>query len=675
VNRLGDSTSLYLAQHADNPVHWHPWDEQALALARATGRPILLSIGYSACHWCHVMAHESFENPETAGLMNELFVNIKVDREERPDLDRLYQLAHQLLTGRGGGWPLTVFLHPEDLAPFFAGTYFPPVQRHGMPAFPDLLRRLRQWYDANPAAVAEQNRRLSEALAAIQQAGRQDGKAGEALFANAFRDFEQRYDAEHGGFGGAPKFPQAPQLALLQALSGTGAAYSETAQGMLRLTLARMARSGLRDHLDGGFFRYCVDGTWTIPHFEKMLYDNALLLPLYAETGARSGDALLGEAAEGIAGWLLREMHGDDGGFFASMDADADGVEGGYHVWNRAELETLLDAGEFDAAVAAFGLAGPPNFEGRHWHLVRGARDADGADRELLERARRKMLEARSRRIAPATDTKRLAAWNALAVEGLARAGLALAREDWVDAAARTMSWLRGALWRDGRLHAVFAGGQARFPAYLDDHAFLLRAGISLLQARWSHGLLRFLRELADTLLARFAAPAEGGFYFTADDQHAPVARLRPVQDDATPAGNGVAAQALQALGHLVAEPRYLEAAAHVLAGTRREQSEHPVAHASLVMAALDEQRPPLQVVVTGEDLEEMRAWRALANRRDPVHCYLLTPDGGQPGGIPGLYEATERTTAYVCEGLRCLPPVSAKQELEKLLNALECSN
>ena len=336
MNRLSESTSLYLQQHADNPVEWEPWDERALERARRDKKPILLSIGYSACHWCHVMAHESFEDPETARWMNALFVNIKVDREERPDLDRIYQLSHQLLTGRGGGWPLTVFLDPEHLTPFFAGTYFPPEPRHNLPGFSDLLKKARQWFDLHPEDVEQQASQLREAINGLHQGSATDGPPSPEVFERLPEHLQRSFDPRHGGFGGAPKFPQAPLLGLVQALAE---GKHPEADEMLQHSLERMALSGLRDHLDGGFFRYCVDGEWTIPHFEKMLYDNAMLLPLYAETASRRNDPFLARTAEGIVDWLEQSMLHENGGFSASIDADADGEEGGFHVWYRAEVQ------------------------------------------------------------------------------------------------------------------------------------------------------------------------------------------------------------------------------------------------------------------------------------------------------------------------------------------------
>ena len=674
MNRLKDSTSLYLRQHADNPVDWQPWDEKALAMAKEQSRPILLSIGYSACHWCHVMAHESFEDPVTAEVMNRLYVNIKLDREERPDLDKLYQLSHQLLSNRGGGWPLTVFLDPDDLTPFFAGTYFPPQPRHGLPAFTELLEKIRSWFDENRDAVNTQNQRLKDAISSLQEASGFDGEPDRGIFTTAFEQVEQRYDRVHGGFGGAPKFPQAPLLGLLNELAMMSEPFADKAAAMLGDSLEKMAMSGLRDHLDGGFFRYTVDGSWTIPHFEKMLYDNAMLLPLYAETAARTGSPLLKETAEGIAGWLESQMQDENGGFYASVDADADGVEGGFHVWDPDELTQLLEEDEYETVARCYGLDQPPNFEGKHWHLVRTGHQP--ADPKLLHRAKQKMLAARQARIPPATDTKQLASWNAMCIEGFARAGLAMERQDWIETAQKALDFVRENLWENGRLFAVHSDGKTRFCAYLDDHACLINATLSLLSARWDAAAYLFALQLAESMLDQFEDADSGGFFFSAADQQAPVARLRPLQDDATPGGNGLAVIALESLGHLAAEPRYLDSASRALMSAYSDFQQHPLAHATLLVALNRHLAQAIQVIITGPDDAESHQWKKLASAFDRVNCYVFGlgndgPHGDDLPGPPGLYTIGEQTTAFVCEGLRCLPPVKSDLALKQLLESM----
>ncbi|MEJ2383964.1 MAG: thioredoxin domain-containing protein [Xanthomonadales bacterium] len=678
MNRLGNESSLYLRQHADNPVDWHPWDDDALRRARELDRPILLSIGYSACHWCHVMAHESFEDAATAEVMNRHFVNIKVDREERPDLDRIYQLAHQLLTGRGGGWPLTVFIDPERHIPFFAGTYFPKERRYGMPAFTEVLEQIAVWFREHRDEVGRDDDKLLQALHAIQQPRSGDGdpldrSALESLIQAVAQQVYSRHDSVNGGFGGGPKFPQAP---LLEAVAESGdlepGGQLHTA---LEFSLEQMALSGLRDHLDGGFFRYCVDDAWTIPHFEKMLYDNALLLPLYAEGARRWNNPLLREAAEGIAAWLLATMRQPDGGYAASIDADADGEEGGFHVWRRDQIESVLDQEQAALICRAYGLDGPPNFENRSWHLQRArprrndpVQAFDDAASAVLEQARERLLAAREERVHPTLDSKRLTAWNALLADGFLRAGRALDRAEWIAEADRILEFIRTRLWRDGRLYAVFNAGEPRFAAYLDDHAWVLQAVLRRLQQDWSRSGLEFAIELAETLLARFEDPQHGGFFFSDATVDVPMARSMLFQDDATPAGNAAAARALDRLGRLLGETRYTEAAARCLARAVPSIREAPAAHTSFVGALRDAAVPPAQLVIAGADpaaCERLRRW---LKRYDRLDCYLLAPNDEDLPGNLGAYRTEQAVAAWLCRGMTCLPPVHTREELEELL-------
>ena len=681
MNRLGNESSLYLRQHADNPVDWQPWDDDALRQARELDRPILLSIGYSACHWCHVMAHESFEDEATAAVMNRHFVNIKVDREERPDLDRIYQLAHQLLTGRGGGWPLTVFIDPERHIPFFAGTYFPKERRYGMPAFTEVLEQIAGWYGAHRDEVGRDDDKLLQALQAIQQprdaAGALERDALESLIQQVAQAVYRRHDTVNGGFGGGPKFPQAP---LLEAVAESGDLEpGGQLHAALEFTLEQMALSGLRDHLDGGFFRYCVDDAWTIPHFEKMLYDNALLLPLYAEGARRWENPLLREAAEGIADWLLTTMRQADGGYAASIDADADGEEGGFHVWRRAQVEAVLDDASAALFCRVYGLDGPPNFENRSWHLQRarprrndpaGALDEPASAR--LAQAREQLRAAREARVHPTLDAKRLTSWNALLADGFLRAGRALDRSEWIEEAARILDFIHARMWRDGRLSAVYNDGEARFAAYLDDHAWLLQAVLRRLQQDWSATSLGFAIELADALLERFEDPEHGGFYFSDATVDVPMTRSMLFQDDATPAGNAAAARGLDRLGRLLGETRYTDAAARCLTRAVPAIREAPAAHTGFVAALREAAVPPPHVVIAGTDPAACeRLWRWLRDR-DRLDCYLLAPDATEPPGNLGAYRTREAVAAWLCRGVTCLPPVHSREELEELLGNSE---
>jgi hypothetical protein len=685
ANRLAGATSPYLQQHAHNPVDWWPWCDEALASARRENRPILLSIGYSACHWCHVMAHESFEDEATAALMNRLFVNIKVDREERPDLDRIYQTAHQLLAQRPGGWPLTVFLTPDDHTPFFAGTYFPKVPRHGLPSFTQLLQHIDDAWHEQRDAIAEQNAALHAALRDLEPAGEGADRLDAAPLEVARQQLARSFDAVHGGFGRAPKFPHPTQIGrLLRHWAATAVAGQpdRRALDMATLTLERMATGGLFDQLGGGFCRYSVDDEWGIPHFEKMLYDNGPLLGLYANAWQITGSPLFARACEATAGWVLREMQSPEGGYYSSLDADSEGGEGRFYVWSREEVAALLDPPTYGVFARRYGLDGQPNFEG-HWHLhvradvatIAADAGADSADVEArLAVARDILFQARAGRVRPGRDDKILTSWNALMIEGMARAGQVFGRAEWLDSAGRALDFLRRELWRDGRLLASWKDGHANLPAYLDDHAFLISALLALLQARWRKEDLDFALALAELLLARFADPQNGGFYFTADDHERLIQRPKPYGDESLPAGNGVAAVALGRLGHLLGEPRYLEAAERTLRNAWSQVSRLPYAHATL-LDALDEQlEPPEVVVLRGEGVDLGKWLERATSRYAPRRLSLAIPAGaiGLPAGLAERRPPASGCLAYVCRGTHCDAPIADWPALDRSLGTGE---
>ena len=670
-NRLADETSPYLLQHAHNPVDWYPWGPEALARARRENKPILLSIGYSACHWCHVMAHESFEDEATAAVMNDLFVNIKVDREERPDLDRIYQLAHQMLMRHGGGWPLTMFLSPEDQQPFFGGTYFPKDARHGLPAFSDLLRRIAEFHDQRGADIREQTSALRDAFAQTSPppAGA-DAELSLAPLATARQMLANDFDAEFGGFGSAPKFPHPTNIAfLLREWRRTAGTESPDLHSlfMATLTLTRMAEGGIYDQLGGGFARYSVDPYWMNPHFEKMLYDNAQLLSLYAQASVATGDPLFKRVANETADWMMRDMQAPDGGFWSALDADSEGHEGKFYVWDAAAVRRLLPAENFEVFARRFGLDRPANFEGQwHLHVYRSMEDiasemgiGEPDATRLLDDARKMLLDARNKRVWPGRDEKVLSAWNGLAIAALAIAARALRRPDVADAALRAIDFVRSHLWREGRLLAAYKDGRSRFPAYLDDYAFLLDGVLESLQTRWRSEDLQFARELAETLLAHFQDEAAGGFYFTADDHEALIHRSKTFADEALPAGNAVAAQALVKLGVLLGEGRYIEAAAHTLRAGWLALERVPHAHAALLLALEQYVDLPTIVIVRG-DADEIGTWSdELAKLYAPKRLVFAIPSDapGLPDAIADKKPLTE-TAAYVCRGMTCSEPL-----------------
>ncbi len=683
-NALANETSPYLLQHADNPVAWYPWGAQALEHARLEDKPILLSIGYSACHWCHVMAHESFEDEETAALMNTHFINIKVDREERPDLDKIYQTAQHLITERSGGWPLTMFLSPRDQTPFFGGTYFPRESRYGLPGFKEILGHIAEAYRSDPEGVSQHGRAVQEALqrqAAQEKARARPRELSTIPLVLARRQIGDSFESRFGGFSGAPKFPHPTTLERLfrhycaSVESGTPDA---AALHMALFTLERMAAGGIYDHLGGGFCRYSVDASWMIPHFEKMLYDNGLLLPLYCVAWQLCGQPRYREVAAETAEWAIRDMQSLEGGYYSSLDADSEGEEGKFYVWTRDELAAVLDERDYAMFSRRYGLDKPANFEGQ-WHLricaeiaqlVAASGLTEEELRQRLDRARRRLLLLRNRRVWPGRDEKRLTSWNALMIKGMAVAGRVLQRDDYLLSAQRAVDFIHNRMWRDGRLLATYKDGKAHLNAYLDDYAFLIDALLALLQARWRQDDLDFAVELADALLQRFEDAHAGGFYFTSHDHERLIQRTKSLQDDAVPSGAGIAAHVLTRLGYLLGETRFLDAATRATQGGWTAIERYPSAYNAMLLALEEQLSPPETIVIRG-DAEAIKGWHArCVERYSPRRMVLAIPSSAQelPRGLrekkPG-----ERTVAYVCQGYRCGPPITEWSALGAVLD------
>ena len=676
-NALAGETSPYLLQHANNPVAWHPWGDEALALARQEGKPILLSIGYSACHWCHVMAHESFEDEETAALMNRHFINIKVDREERPDIDKIYQTAQQLLTGRTGGWPLTMFLMPEDRTPFFGGTYFPPEPRHGLPGFKSLLARIHQVYQEERPAIAEQNTAFSKALEQTTTTGPADPgtRLDTSPVDQCVAQLERAFDRRDGGFGGAPKFPHPGNLELL--LYQHGRATQPGPLDMTRFTLEKMARGGIYDQVGGGFCRYSVDAEWRIPHFEKMLYDNGPLLALYANAWRISGDELFRQTARGTADWVMREMQSAEGGFYSSLDADSEGEEGKYYTWEPGEAHRLLSEAEFDDFVGYSGLDRPDNFEGR-WHLYvaetpeeiarKSSRDPGEVERNL-QSARAKLFTERERRVRPGRDDKILTSWNALMLKGMSVAALRLQEPGYYDSAQRCLEFIHANMWDGKRLAATSKDGRAHLNAYLDDYAFLIDAIIHLLACKWSGKWLAFTMQLADTLLEQFYDREAGGFFFTSHDHEALLQRRKDFTDDSLPSGNGGAALALLLLGHLAGRQDYLDAAEKTLKCGWSTLERMPHACTALLTALLEYDSPRRVVILRGEG-ETIAHWQQeiepLLDVRSLV--FAIPSAATDLPDLIGEKKTDAAATAFICTGFQCLEPVSNLTELQQVI-------
>ena len=667
-NTLGEETSPYLLQHRDNPVHWQPWGPAALALARERDKPILLSIGYAACHWCHVMAHESFENPEIAALMNELFVNIKVDREERPDIDAIYMNALHLL-GQQGGWPLTMFLTPRG-EPFWGGTYFPPESRWGRPGFPDILRRIHQVYRDDRDKVAANKERL---LAALKEMGGPGGAAGDAapgltpdILDRAAERILDQVDMIDGGLRGAPKFPQPPIFALLwRAFMRSGkTAYREA----VTVTLDRMCQGGIYDHLGGGFARYSTDAVWLVPHFEKMLYDNALLIELLTDAWRESGNSLYARRVRETVDWIEREMIAENGAFAASLDADSEGEEGRFYVWSEDEIDAVLGSAA-PGFKAAYGVGAAGNWEGRTiLNRSGGARHGAAAAETELERCRKLLLEARDKRVRPGWDDKVLADWNGLMIAALAQASRAFGREDWLARARTAFAAVVRDLSAGDRLHHAFRAGRARHGAVLDDYATMIRAALALFEATMDKPYLARAERWADSVATHYHDPVNGAYFYSADDAEALIARTRTVVDNAIPAGNGVMTQNFARLYLLTGEERYRDRAREILDAFATDVRRNALAAPSLLIG-FDLLLNATQVAIVGDPDDPGTA--ALAHAAFAAPAPNLVLQRLRPGeALPPTHPAAGKTplagaaTAYVCVGTACSPPITDARAL-----------
>ncbi len=697
TNRLATETSPYLQQHAGNPVDWYPWGDEAFDLARREDRPILLSVGYAACHWCHVMAHESFEDVDTARVMNAHFVNVKVDREERPDVDGLYMDAVQQLTGHGG-WPMTVFLTPAG-EPFYGGTYFPPQPRHGLPAFRELLQAVADaWRDRRDDVVRSAST-MREALAQATSRSFEPGAPDAGLLAHAVRGFAAQFDARWGGFGRAPKFPQPMNLEfLLRAHRRRGDA---DALRMADATLERMWRGGMYDHLGGGFHRYSVDERWLVPHFEKMLYDNALLARAYLHAWQLTRNDAYRRVAEHTIDYVLREMTSPEGAFHASQDADSEGEEGRFYVWTPAQIDEVLGAADGAIARRWYGVSEAGNFEGRNvLHLPRDAAErpaGSAADRDAdrvahraaalaselgigvaqldatIERARRALYDARAKRVWPARDEKIVTAWNAMMLATIAEAAAVLERADYRAAAERNASFLVGRLRVDGRLKRSWRDGVARIDAFLDDHALLADALLEVYQATFDARWIDEARALADEILARFHDGREHRFYDTAIDGEALIVRPRAVFDNAVPSGTSAAITALLRLAAYTGDARCESAAVGAMHALTELVRRAPSGFGQLLCAIDAHLGTPQAVALVGDPASEaLRAMLAVLRHgyRPDTIVALRTPgdDASIEQRVPllaGRAPADARATAYVCERFVCRRPVHDAQALE----------
>jgi uncharacterized protein len=681
-NRLIHETSPYLKQHAHNPVDWYPWGPEALERARREDKPIFLSIGYSTCHWCHVMAHESFEDESIAAVMNEHFINIKVDREERPDLDETYMTAVQLMTGRGG-WPMSVFLSP-DLKPFYAGTYFPPEDRAGMPGFPRLLLALSQAYHEKRDTVVKMGREVESSLNKLAEMPGPGQEFTTATLAQAAARLKQGFDRVHGGFGGAPKFPRALELGFL--LTQYRRAGDQEALDMVALSLEKMARGGIYDQVGGGFHRYTVDGAWVVPHFEKMLYDNALLAPLYLAHFQLTGSPLSRRIAQETLDFVLRELSAPEGGFYSAWDADSEGEEGKFYVWTRPEVEAALQS-DAPLAVAAFGVTAQGNFEGKNIFTLPLSEDELASRVGLtpedaassLQSIKERLFKVRDARVKPHRDEKIITAWNGLMLTALALGAQVLGDRKYYQAAAQAARFILTEMRQDGQLMRIWSEGRVSVPGFLDDYASLANACLDLYETDFDPAWLEAAQHLAASLDDLFLDEADGAYFYVARDQEATLVRSKSLHDQSVPAGNSLAARVAWRLGRFTDKEPYQERCQAILRRFQTQSTENPGGFSHYLTVAVLNLLPPLDLTLVGDPghpqtdkllaeiyrrfLPERRL--VLKNPQDPARVEELVP------GVREYAPVGSEPVAYVCHQFTCQPPTGDPEELAAKLDGI----
>ncbi len=675
ANQLAGETSPYLLQHADNPVEWHPWNAESLALAQEADKPIFLSIGYAACHWCHVMAHESFEDEATAAIMNRDFINIKVDREERPDVDSIYMGAIQALNGQGG-WPLSAFLTPEG-KPFYGGTYYPPVPRYGMPSFRQVLESVAEAWQTRREEIEGSARGITEHLSGAPGLQGQGTRINEALFEEALGRIESQFDSAEGGFSGAPKFPPSMTIEFLLRMATERG--DERALQMALHTLDKMAKSGMYDQVGGGFARYATDEKWLVPHFEKMLYDNALLARVYLHAYQVTGRPLYRRIVEETLDFVARELREEQGGFFSSYDADSEGVEGKFYVWQADEIRALL--GENAALfMARYGVTEGGNWEGQNiLHVVEEIAEPaarfgldEGEVRQRLQAAKARLYEARAGRAWPGLDDKVLTAWNGLMMAAFAEAGRVLGRADYVQIAGENARFLYAHMRDgDGRLLRTWkAGAGAKLNGYLEDYAYLADGLLALYQTTFEEAWYAWAQTLTEQMLAHFRDTQNGGFFDTADDHEALLFRPKDIQDNATPSGNSMAVQSLLKLSLYSGEGGYWDAAEEALAGTSAYMARFPTGFANWLCAAAFALGEAREVAIVGE-VGEAQTAELLGVVNGAYRPNVIVAAGAGETAVPLLAERPQiagKATAYVCRRFVCEKPVTDPESLRAQL-------
>ena len=666
MNRLKNEKSEYLLQHADNPVDWYPWSKEAFDTAEKENKPIMLSIGYSACHWCHVMAHESFEDDGTAELMNANFINIKLDKEERPDLDKIYQMSQTIITGKTGGWPLTVFMTPTKF-PFFAGTYFPDTERHGLPGFKDILLRVMDFYKNQRDDISKQNIQIKNIFETLNKTKETKNIINEDLLDKVKSELISSIDKVHGGFGSAPKFPHVNNLDFL--IKTTEKDDKETLE-LIELTLTRMTCAGIYDHLKGGFFRYSVDELWMIPHFEKMLYDNGPMIDILCNAYKITQNSLYLDKINQTCQWVIEEMQHEQGGFYSTIDADSEHVEGKFYVWTDKELRDILNTDELKLFKEIFVVYGKPNFEGKyHLHVTKTNQECYINNKNSADLICAKLLDVRNGRIRPATDKKILVSWNSLLMLGLINAYKVTGDNNYYNSAKKCFDFIKNNMWVNNKLYACYHDKPC-FNAYLDDYAFLSKACIEFLKIDWNEKDFSFLESLTDTLLDSFQDKENGGFYYTSDTHEELIYRPKSYMDESLPSGNSIATEVLSELYELTGNNKYIKAVDKSISSAADSINRSKFSHCSLYLAAPNIKISKKLIIIRCE-LEKMDKYKkniyALNTMNDNIY-FIANSENVTIKGIKDKINQG-RFTAYVCQNNTCSEPIKDYESLHAIIS------
>jgi len=666
MNRLKNEKSEYLLQHADNPVDWYPWSQEAFDKAEKENKPIMLSIGYSACHWCHVMAHESFEDDGTAELMNANFINIKLDKEERPDLDKIYQMSQTIITGKTGGWPLTVFMTPEKF-PFFAGTYFPDTERHGLPGFKDILLRVMDFYKNQRDDISKQNIQIKNIFETLNKTKETKNIVNEDLLSKVKSELISSIDRVHGGFGSAPKFPHVNNLDFL--IKTTEKDDKETLE-LIELTLTRMTCAGIYDHLKGGFFRYSVDELWMIPHFEKMLYDNGPMIDILCNAYKITQNSLYLDKINQTCQWAIEEMQDKQGGFYSTIDADSEHIEGKFYVWTDEELKDILNTNELKLFKEIFVVYDKPNFEGKyHLHVTKTNQECYINNKNSADLICAKLLKIRNGRVRPATDKKILVSWNSLLMTGLINAYKITGNNNYYNSAKKCFDFIRNNMWVNNKLYACYHD-KPYFNAYLDDYAFLSKACIEFLKIDWNEKDFSFLENLTDSLINNFQDKENGGFYYTSDTHEELIYRPKSYMDESLPSGNSVATEVLSELYELTGNSKYIEAVDKSISSAADSINRSKFSHCSLYLATPNTKISKKLIIIRCE-LEKIDEYKKNIYALNIMNDNIYFIANNESVTIKGIKEKINqgRFTAYVCQNNTCSEPIKDYESLSAVIS------